>query len=103
MMSAKNPYILSYDDKKEFDILFKNISYTDGFVTLKKYLKDLGTTVPTLFKQYAQLYEDGAVRFFDFGINSSFGNVVEGCIIADNSKMKESKRKRYIKKFEASV
>jgi len=103
MMSAKNPYILSYDDKKEFDILFKNISYEDGFVTLKKYLKDLGTTVPTLFKQYAQLYEEGAVRFFDFGINSSFSNVVEGCIIADNSKMKESKRKRYIKKFEASV
>jgi len=103
MMSAKCPYILSYEDKKEFDILFKNIPYRDGFVTLKKYLKDLGTAVPTLFKQYSQLYEDGAVRFFDFGINSSFSNVVEGCIIADNSKMKESKRKRYIKKFEAAV
>ena len=97
MMSAKTPYFMSYEQKQEFDMLFKYKSYKDGFVILKKYLKDLGTSVPTLFKQYAELYDEGAVRFFDFSVNNELHGVVEGFIIADNSKMKEAKRKRYIK------
>ena len=101
MMSAKTPYFMSYEQKQEFDMLFKYKSYKDGFVVLKKYLKDLGTSVPTLFKQYAELYDEGAVRFFDFSINEELHGVVEGFIIADNSKMKEAKRKRYIKNFES--
>ncbi len=101
MMSAKTPYFMSYEQKQEFDMLFKYKSYKEGFVVLKKYLKDLGTSVPTLFKQYAELYDEGAVRFFDFSINEELHGVVEGFIIADNSKMKEAKRKRYIKNFES--
>ena len=99
MMKAKSPYIMSDENKKEFDNLLGNLSYKDGFTVLKKYLKDLGTSVPTLFKQYAELYEEGAVRFFDFSVNDGLFGVVEGFIIADNSRMKESKRKRYIENF----
>jgi len=102
MMSAKTPYFMSYDEKIEFDELFKYRSYKDGFVLLKKYLKELNSSVPTLFKQYAELYEEGAVRFFDFTVNDGLNDVVEGFIIADNSRMKESKRQRYIKNFEMS-
>jgi putative hemolysin len=100
MMSAKTPYFLSYDDKMEFEMLFKGKSYKDGFAILKRYLKDHGAVVPTLFKQYAELYDEGAVRFFDFSINEELHGVVEGFIIADNSQMKEAKRKRYIRSFE---
>jgi len=100
MMTAKTPYIISKIDKVELEALFKNLSYKDGFVILKKYLKNLGTTVPTLFKQYAELYDEGAVRFFDFSVNESLLGVVEGFIIADNSRMKTAKRKRYIKNNE---
>ena len=100
MMKAKSPYIISNEDKKYLEELFRGLSYKEGFIVLKKYLKDLGTTVPTLFKQYAELYDEGAVRFFDFSVNESLFGVVEGFIIADNSKMKEAKRKRYIKNFE---
>ena len=100
MMKAKSPYIISNEDKKYLEELFRDLSYKEGFIVLKKYLKDLGTTVPTLFKQYAELYDEGAVRFFDFSVNESLFGVVEGFIIADNSKMKEAKRKRYIKNFE---
>lgn len=100
MMSAKEPYFMSYDDKTEFDELFKYKSYKDGFIVLKKYLKDLDTSVPTLFKQYSELYEEGAFRFFDFSINEKLHGVVEGFIIADNSRMTDAKRKRYIKNFE---
>jgi len=103
MMRAKEPYFMSYDDKTEFDELFKYKSYKDGFVELKRYLKRLGTTVPTLFKQYAELYEQGAFRFFDFSVNEKLHGVVEGFIIADNSRMKETKKDRYIKNFEETL
>lgn len=99
MMKAKTPYVISNEDQKELHALFENLTYRDGFIVLKKYLKELGTTVPTLFKQYAELYDEGAVRFFDFSVNKTLLGVVEGFIIADNSKMKEAKKLRYIKNF----
>ncbi|WP_304545886.1 GNAT family N-acyltransferase [Sulfurimonas microaerophilic] len=100
MMQAKTPYEMSEEDKKEFDKLFNELSYKDGFTVLKKYLKELNTSVPTLFKQYTELYEEGAVRFFDFSVNEGLFGVVEGFIIADNSRMKKDKRKRYIENYE---
>jgi len=100
MMKAKKPYLMSEENKIEFDALFKDISYKEGFIVLKSYLKDHGTSVPTLFKQYAELYDEGAVRFFDFSVNDDLFGVVEGFIIADNTRMKEAKRKRYIENFE---
>ncbi len=99
-MKAKTPYVLSDKQKEEFDALFHAQTYKENFVILKQYLKDLGTSVPTLFKQYIELYEEGAVRFLDFSVNEELHGVVEGFIIADNSRMKTSKRKRYIKNFE---
>ena len=99
MMTAKTPYILSEKNKKEFDNLFKDLPYKEGFFILKKYLKDLGTTVPTLFKQYIELYEAGAVRYFDFSVNEGLFGVTEGFIIADNYRMKKSVQERNLKKF----
>jgi len=99
MMTAKNPYVLSKEDKEEFDELFDGLSYKDGFVVLKKYLKTMGIMVPTLFKQYVELYELGAVRYFDFSVNKMYGGVVEGFIIADNYRMKKSIQERNLQNF----
>ncbi len=101
IMKAKTPYKTSEKLQKEFDLLFNASTYKENFVILKRYLKELDTAVPTLFKQYTELYEEGAVRFLDFSVNDALHGVVEGFIMADNSKMKASKRKRYIKHFEA--
>ncbi len=98
-MEIKTPYVLSDTQKEEFDALFHAQTYKENFVILKQYLKELGTSVPTLFKQYIELYEEGAIRFLDFSVNEDLHGVVEGFIIADNSRMKDSKRKRYIKSF----
>ena len=100
IMKAHTPYIVPTKLRIEFDTLFNALTYKENFTILKQYLKDLNTTVPTLFKQYTELYEEGAVRFLDFSVNNDLHGVVEGFIMADNSKMKASKRKRYIKSFE---
>ena len=101
LIKAKTPYIMSAELQQEFDSLFNAPTYKENFIILKQYLKDLNTAVPTLFKQYTELYEEGAVRFLDFSVNDDLHGVVEGFIMADNSKMKASKRKRYIKHFES--
>ena len=102
MMKAKNPYIMSEENQNEFDKLFMGLTYKEGFIVLKKYLKNLDTTVPTLFKQYIELYEAGAVRYFDFSVNEGLFGVTEGFIIADNYRMKKSIQDRNLKNFHKS-
>ena len=99
MMKAKEPYIMKQEDREEFDALFKTLSYKEGFVVLKKYLKNLGTDVPTLFKQYIALYEEGAVRYFDFSVSDLLHGLVGGFIIADNYKMNHVIQTRNLKAF----
>jgi len=99
MMKSKNPYIMTAENQKEFDKLFMGLSYKDGFTVLKQYLKKLNTTVPTLFKQYVELYELGAVRYFDFSVNEGLFGVTEGFIIADNYRMKKNIQERNLKNF----
>ena len=95
-LKAKRPYILSRNTKTEFDTLFNGQDYTEAFFTLKSYLKGLGVSVPTLYKQYGDLFEKGGVEFFDFGVDPGFNNSVDGYLMVDIEKLKKEKRHRYI-------
>lgn len=99
-MSARTPYIISDEDRNECGNLFKGLSSKEGFVVLKRYLKEQGAIVPTLFKQYTELCQDDGVCFLDFNINTGWSDVVEGFIIADISCMKKNKKKRYIENYQ---
>lgn len=74
---------------------FKGNDYKNEFIELKSILNNLGVAVPTLYKQYTELYENGGVQFLDFCIDSSFNNCVDGLVLADLSLMKEKKKRRY--------
>ncbi len=94
--SAKHPYILSRNVKTEFDQLFTGQEYSEAFRTLKSYLKGLEVSVPTLYKQYGELCEEGGVNFFDFGVDPSFNNAIDGYLLVDLNKLKSDKRRRYL-------
>ena len=96
-LSARSPYRLSNLTYKEFDELFDDNDYKTAFIQLKNYLAAFNVNVPTLFKQYSELCEDGGVTFFDFGIDSDFNDCVDGYILVDRRLMKESKQKRYLR------
>ena len=53
-------------------------------------------TVPTLFKQYAELCEPGGVVFADFGLDLDFNNAVDGFVIVDTYQLQPHKREHYI-------
>lgn len=66
------------------------------FVRLKLLLANMGCSVPTLYKQYAEVAEPGGVRFLDFGVDPDFGHCVDGLVLVDVQRIKAHKRERYI-------
>jgi len=96
LVTARAPFQLSALAQEEGNMLFAGDDYAEDFRRLKEYLRAFNVTVPTLYKQYAELCEPGGIRFMDFGIDAEFNNCIDSYILVDVSKIKASKRKRYI-------
>ena len=74
-----------------------NKNYKIDLKILKDSLKAIDATIPTLYKQYGDLCEDGGVQFHGFNIDPNFSNCVDGFIIVDIEEIKKAKKLRYIK------
>jgi len=66
------------------------------FAILREQLAHMNVTVPTLYKQYADICEKSGVRFIDFSIDANFGYCIDGLVMVDLQQLKASKRKRYL-------
>jgi len=95
--TANRPYVLSRNTKSEFNRIFEGQEYPEAFRTLKSYLKGLEVSVPTLYKQYGDICEEGGVQFSDFGVDPEFNNAIDGYLLVELDKLKDEKHKRYIK------
>ena len=98
LASAYLPYNFKEDTNltsKLDGMLVKN-NYKEDFKTIKTLLKNLDSTIPTLYKQYSELCEDGGIKFCAYNIDEDFTSCVDSFIVVDVSKMKEPQRKRYI-------
>lgn len=96
LVQARAPYHLSSYAKDEYSALFSGDNYREDFRALKEYLNAFNVTVPTLYKQYSELCEEGGIRFMDFGVDADFNNCIDSYILVDVNKIKPIKRKRYI-------
>lgn len=96
LVAHKDPYHMSSQMKKLCREIFKGDDYREDQRLLKEELGYMGYAIPTLYKQYADVCEEGGVSFYDFGYDKDFNDCIDGFILVDLSKMKESKRKRYI-------
>ena len=97
LIEAKTPYIYSNnlnDIKELFDLNDKR----KDFKFLKSALSNIGVSIPTLYKQYSEIAEESGVKFLDFNIDHSFGDCIDGFILVEVEKIKESARQRYIEK-----
>lgn len=75
---------------------FTGDNYHQDLVLLKNLLGTMGSSIPTLYKQYTELCPPGGVRFLDFNVDRDFGNCVDGLVVVDIHQLKPAKRKRYI-------
>jgi putative hemolysin len=95
LLKPLNPYVYS-NNIDEIHSLFGYKDRQSDFKILKLALNDVGFAVPTLFKQYSELCNDGGVKFLGFNIDNSFSNCVDGFILVDISTIKTPQKNRYI-------
>jgi len=93
---ARLPYRLSLDQRWHFTRIFSGWNYQEDFRILKDQLQQLELSVPTLYKQYTGLCENGGVNFVDFNVDPAFAGCVDGLIVLDRHKVKPSLQKRYM-------
>ncbi len=90
--SAKMPYRERTGQLPDFSQGDYNAAFTD----LKARMGAMGQSVPTLYKQYTELCEEGGVQFVDFNIDQDFGDCIDGLVMVDLHTLKPSRRKRYL-------
>ena len=97
LATAKHPFIVDEELIQEYiRELDKQADYKKRFSTLKKDLSQIGVPVPTLYKQYTEMYEEDGVKFLAFNVTKTFSDVTDGLIVADAHLVKESKKQRYL-------
>jgi hypothetical protein len=102
LATAKTPFEVDTTAIEAFvDHFDLNAGYKENFKALKSDLTAVGVPVPTLYKQYTEMYEEDGVQFLTFTVNTAFDNAIDGLIIADTEKVKESKKQRYLKGLSA--
>ncbi len=80
---------------------FGDLDADTAFDVLRGNLSALGTSVPTLYRQYTDLCEPGGARFLAFGIDPDFSDSIDGLIEVDLHCIRPNKRKRYLRNGEA--
>lgn len=75
---------------------WQTLDYSAGFTALKAELGALDLSVPTLYKQYSELCEEGGVQFVDFNVDPDFSDCVDGLVLVDLQRLKDTKRRRYL-------
>lgn len=96
LVRHKASYKIPPEYKSYCEKIFGGYDYKEDFRILKEELAYMGFVVPTLYKQYTELCEEGGVRFMDFGYDKHFNYCIDGFVFVDLDKLKPSKRKRYI-------
>ncbi len=95
LVVAENRFMMTKQQESEAEQILNSADYAADFRNLKSVLKNIGYTIPVLFRRYSELCEPEGVKFLEFGIDESFSNVVDGIVLLDMTKLKESKRQRY--------
>jgi len=93
---AKHRFQFHKDAEARLESLLAAGEYKQAFKELKQNLKHYGYAVPTLYKQYTELCDEGGVNFFDFGIDKDFMDCLDGFIFLKVSMVKEAKLERYV-------
>lgn len=95
IVQAKNQYKLSKNQIAEYEAMFNSGDVDADYRILKSTLKEMGYTVPVMFKRYTEICEPGGIKFVNFNTDVNFSNCVDGFIVLDVSKIKKAYKIRY--------
>jgi len=95
-VEALYPYEIATENQAQLIADFPGMDYQKEFSLLKSKLKKLNCTIPTLYKQYAELGQPGGVAICASGLDINFSNAIDGFVMVDIWKLKPAKYARYI-------
>ncbi|UTA46660.1 lysophospholipid acyltransferase family protein [Simiduia sp. 21SJ11W-1] len=93
---SKAPFVLEPHIQEALDLEMGECDRETSFRRLQAAFASANCKMPVLFKQYAALFEEGGFTLMDFGVDREFGHCVDGLFIADLTRLKAAKRKRYL-------
>jgi putative hemolysin len=93
---SRNPCPVS---QPQITAFFRGNDYQKDLQRLKSALNNMNVSIPTLYKQYSELCEEGGVYFSDFGTDPDFNNCIDGFVVADLNKLKPSRYQRYMEPY----
>ncbi len=96
LATARMPYRLSDDEVNVINETITGLDFADDFRAMREQLTYMNVNVPTLYKQYSDLCDEGGVRYIDFNIDASFGHCIDGLVLVDLTYLKSAKWKRYL-------
>ncbi|WP_020209999.1 GNAT family N-acyltransferase [Gilvimarinus chinensis] len=96
LAQATHPHLLEPEAFATINEEFAALDQDDAFRLLQKKFTEAGHKLPTLYKQYAALYEAGGYSLLAFSVDSDFGNCLDGLFMGDLTLMKANKKKRYL-------
>ncbi|RUM44073.1 MAG: GNAT family N-acetyltransferase, partial [Hydrogenimonas sp.] len=96
LVKHKEPYRIDEEFHSHLAIIFTGDDYRADLKCLKEALEIRGFSIPVLYKQYAEVCEEGGMQLMDFGVDRDFNECLDGFIVVDLQRLKPSKRKRYI-------
>lgn len=96
LLKPMKAFVFTDKERVEMQNIFDGRDKKEDFLTLKRGLEAISASIPTLYKQYTELCEDGGVCFMGFNVDEKFNNCVDSFILVDIDKIKDKKRTRYI-------
>lgn len=89
------PFNISKALQEDCDRILSEDNYKDDFRKLKEALKQLGFSIPVLYRRYTEMTVYGGSRFLGFNIDLNFGNSIDGLILVDLHLLREEYKERY--------
>lgn len=96
LAEPRTPFVIPEEVEAELAKLLPGFDYAADFRVLKQAMAAQGLSVPTLYKQYADLCDVGGTRFLGFNVDPAFANCVDGLVHVDLLRLKPAKRSRYL-------
>ena len=100
---AMLPYYIDSTKRPELEQHFTGQDYKADFTHLKASLKHMGCSVPTLYKQYTEMCQEGGVHFLDFNVDPDFANCIDGLVVVDLTQLSDKTHQRYIEHNQQSI
>ncbi|MDH4944501.1 GNAT family N-acyltransferase [Sulfurimonas sp. C5] len=97
LVTAKIPYNFKSDKDltKTLTKEFASDDQKENFKILKRSLSSIGASVPTLYKQYSELCEEGGIQFCAYNVDPDFSDCIDSFIVVSIDKIKQKQKDRY--------